>query len=114
MKIAVVGPCASGKSTIVAALREQGHDAYAVSQEHSIVQALWKHLEPEFLVLLETDYEDVRQRRGGSWPRWLYEVQLERLNDARHHADVVVDTGRTSLEDCVSLIRATVEENRSH
>jgi chloramphenicol 3-O-phosphotransferase len=110
MKIAVVGTCASGKSTIVAALRDRGHDAYAVSQEHSMVKALWKHLGPEFLVLLEVDYEDVRQRRGGSWPRWLYEQQRERLNDARRHADVVVDTGRSSLEECVSMISAAVGE----
>ncbi len=108
MRIAVVGTCASGKSTIVAGLRDRGHDAYAVSQEHSIVQDLWNHLGPEFLVYLDVDYEVVRHRRGGSWPGWLYEQQRERLTDAREHADVVVDSGQLSLDACLNAIEAAI------
>ncbi|MGA7671024.1 MAG: hypothetical protein WBW04_11430 [Nitrolancea sp.] len=110
MKIAVVGTCASGKSTIVAALRERGHDAYVVSQEHSIVKELWRHLGPDIMVMLEADYDVVRRRRGGSWPRWLYDEQRIRLLDAREHANVILDTSDRSIDECVKVVSATVSE----
>jgi len=108
MKIAVVGSCASGKTTIVTALRERGHEAYVVSQEHSIITELWRHLDPEYLVLLEADFEVVRQRRGGTWPRWLFDLQQERLRHAREHADLILDTGTLSIEQSLQAIEAAV------
>ena len=43
MKIAIVGVCASGKTTLVAGLREAGYDAYNVAQEHSCVHESSHH-----------------------------------------------------------------------
>ena len=37
MRIAIVGICASGKTTLVRGLREAGYDAYNVAQEHSCI-----------------------------------------------------------------------------
>ncbi len=109
MRIAVVGTCASGKSTIVAELRARGVDAYIVSQEHSIVRDLWRHLNPDRLVLLDATFESVLERRGGSWPRWLYELQRERMRDACEHADLIVDTSVRTVEETVTEIISSVQ-----
>ncbi|MBP9503378.1 MAG: hypothetical protein KBF17_14555, partial [Candidatus Promineofilum sp.] len=42
LRVAVVGPCASGKSTLVAALRAAGYDARHPAQEHSFVKDMWR------------------------------------------------------------------------
>lgn len=112
MKIAVVGTCASGKTTIVAELRRLGLDAYVVSQEHSIVRDLWRHLNPDALVVLEADYQTVRQRRGGIWPRWLYDAQLDRLADARRHANVILNTSIQPVDKTIASIVAMIDEWR--
>lgn len=104
MRVAVVGHCSSGKSTIVDRLRECGFDAYAVSQEHSIILRLWDHQHPDALVYLHVDYKTVQQRRGTNWPRWIYDAQVERLRDAREHATIVLDTGDLSLDETVERI----------
>ncbi|HUG17048.1 MAG TPA: hypothetical protein VMM78_18715 [Thermomicrobiales bacterium] len=104
-RIAVVGTCASGKSTIVAALRDRGHDAYAVAQEHSAIPRLWAHLAPERLVCLTVGLETLRRRRGDeAWPAWIYQLQLERLDSARRHADVIVETDYVSVDVVVETI----------
>lgn len=103
-RIAVVGVCGSGKSTIVEHLRRRGYDAYVVSQEHSIIRDLWKHREPSALVFLEARLETVRARRNREWPRWIYELQQDRLADARTHATIRVETDAYSIDDTVDLI----------
>ncbi len=108
MRIAVVGPCSSGKSTIVERLRERGFDAYAVSQEHSIISRLWDHRSPDRLVYLHVDYEIVQQRRGPNWPRWIYDAQIERLRDASDHATIVLDTGKFGVDETVERIARAV------
>lgn len=105
MRVAVVGPCASGKSSVVARLRAHGLDAYAVAQEHSVVVELWRHLAPDRVVFLDTALATVRQRRGDdSWPAWIYQTQQERLASARAHADVVVETDQLDLEQVVGVV----------
>jgi len=109
MRIAVVGTCASGKSTVVAALRQRGFDAFVVSQEHSIVHDLWNHQNPDVLVYLDVEYQTVQARRGTAWPRWIYDEQIERLHDARSRANVIVDTGTLSLDETVARIIEVVD-----
>lgn len=93
IRVAVVGTCASGKTSVVAALREHGVDAYAVAQEHSGISGLWRHLEPDRLVYLENGLETIQRRRDDdSWPDWIYQLQLQRLQEARERADLVVVT----------------------
>jgi hypothetical protein len=51
--IAAVGPCTSGKSTLVRALRERGYNAREVVQEHSYVPAMWQvFAQPDILIYL--------------------------------------------------------------
>ena len=88
----VVGPCASGKSTLVAALRERGYDARVSGQEHSEIATLWQRLRPDILIALEVDIEAVRARRGETWPEWLHDLQMTRLHSAFAAADLTIDT----------------------
>ena len=105
MRVAVTGSCASGKSTVVAALREHGIDAYSVAQEHSIISDLWNHLSPDRVVYLAVRLETVRARRDDpNWPAWLFDIQQQRLADARRAADVVVTTDGRGPDEVVKEI----------
>jgi deoxyadenosine/deoxycytidine kinase len=102
-RISVVGPCASGKSTVVQALRMHGYDAHATSQEHSAVSKLWKQRDPDLLIALQVDLESVRlRRRNPRWSRAIWLEQQSRLADAFAHADYLTDTSHRSANDVVS------------
>lgn len=102
-RIAVVGPCASGKSTLVANLKARGHDAYAVAQEHSAVKYLWSRQNPDVLIALDVSLEVVRQRRSPQWLEAIYERQHERLQDAYVNADVIIDSDSHNAEEVVGI-----------
>src|SRR5688500_4548371 len=85
-KIVVVGPCAAGKSTLVTALRALGYDAHVSGQEHSEIATLWQHSRPDVLIALDADISAVRDRRGGSWPAWLHDLQVQRLRSEERRA----------------------------
>jgi len=105
-RIVVVGTCASGKSTLVEALRSRGLDAYACAQEHSEVKTLWKHLLPDHVVFLETDLATIRERRSPNWPETIFNLQITRLENAKAAAKVVVDTSMTSVDETVEKVLA--------
>ncbi|MBK7217144.1 MAG: hypothetical protein IPH95_08855 [Candidatus Promineofilum sp.] len=64
LRIAVVGPCASGKSTLTAALRAAGYEARMPAQEHSYVPDMWRRLvDPDVLIYLDISYEALLERR---------------------------------------------------
>ena len=53
-KIGVVGPCAAGKTTLIAGLRNHGYTAKHIAQEHSYVPAMWQLLtNPDILIYLD-------------------------------------------------------------
>jgi broad-specificity NMP kinase len=103
-RIVVVGPCASGKSTLANQLRELGHDVRVSGQEHSSIRNLWQKIEHDLLVALETDLDTVRARRSPSWPEDIYQRQQERLRDAYAAADVVIDTAVASPDEVVRQV----------
>jgi chloramphenicol 3-O-phosphotransferase len=112
LRIAVVGPCASGKSTLVAALRAAGYDARHPAQEHSYVKDMWRRLtDPDVLIYLDLSLEAYRQRRprDDAGPKYL-EMQRARLVHAREHADLVVDTSGMTAEEVrdrvITILRA--------
>ncbi len=113
LRVAVVGTCASGKTSVVAALRERGIDAYAVAQEHSAIATLWQHLEPDRLVYLDNRLDTVRRRRDDdSWPEWIYQLQQQRLRNARDQANVVVKTDDLDIDEIVSRILGDLEKRQ--
>jgi len=109
-KIVVVGPCAAGKSTLVAALRELGYDAHASGQEHSEIAMLWQHSEPDVLIALAVDIHAVRDRRGGSWPEWLHDLQVRRLAAASRAANLAIDTTALSPQTVVDRVVAYLQQ----
>ncbi len=103
-KVAVVGPCASGKSTLVSRLRENGYDAHAIAQEHSAVRDLWKSRNPDLLIALDVSLEVVRERRSPNWLEAVYERQHKRLKSAYDAADLIIDTAEHDAEGVYGIV----------
>ncbi len=103
--VVVVGPCASGKTTLVAGLRRLGYRAAVCGQEHSEIPTLWRHSAPDLVVALDVDLATLRRRRGEEWPEWLYLVQQRRLRAAMAAAAVRVNT---SFLDEEAVLRRVV------
>jgi shikimate kinase len=94
LRIAVVGPCSAGKSTLLPALQNAGYETRHPAQEHSCVPNMWQRMsKPDILIYLDLNYEHARMRRphhdGG--PQRL-EEQHQRLLHARKHCDFYLDT----------------------
>ncbi len=92
--IAIVGPCASGKSTLGHALCAAGYKVKQPAQEHAHISNLWQRFsQPDVLIYLDLDFETLLQRRpknhGG--PERLAE-QHHRLTHAYEHCDLYLDT----------------------
>jgi ATPase subunit of ABC transporter with duplicated ATPase domains len=91
--IAIVGPCAAGKSTLVAGLTARGVQARQIAQEHSYVPAMWQVLtKPDALVYLHASYLACTRRKNLNWSEREYHTQLGRLEHARQHCSLYVDT----------------------
>jgi hypothetical protein len=91
--IAVVGPCASGKSLLVEALRERGYNAREVAQEHSYVPAMWQRItQPDLLIYLDVSWEVACQRRPTDARAGWWAELARRLHHARQHADLYIHT----------------------
>jgi thymidylate kinase len=109
-KVAVVGHCAAGKSTVVKLLRELDVDAYAVAQEHSIIRDLWRRQQPDFVLYLDVSLEELRRRRNNAeWPSWIFTEQERRLADARQNATLIVDTDNVDPEDVVRMWQEAID-----
>ena len=111
LRVAVVGPCASGKSTLVAALKAAGYDARHPAQEHSFVKDMWQRLvDPDVLIYLDVSHEAYRQRRpkDDAGPEYL-EMQRARLAHAREYANLVVDTSELAAEAVAAQVMSLLE-----
>lgn len=91
--IGVVGPCGSGKSTLIAQLEAHGYACRHIAQEHSYAQAMWQIIsKPDILVYLHASFEISTARRKLNWQLQDYTEQLRRLSHAHEHAHIIVDT----------------------
>ncbi len=91
--LGIVGPCASGKTTLVASLRALNYQVKHIAQEHSYVQDMWKIIaKPDLLIYLDVSYEESKRRTGTTWTRDIFEKQLSRLELARKSADLYLNT----------------------
>ena len=92
--IAVVGVCASGKSTLVRGLQAGGWNARHVVQEHSYVPDMWRRVaQPDLLIYLDASLAVIRQRRRDpEMPDWLIEAERQRLHHTLKHCDLYVQT----------------------
>lgn len=91
--IGVVGPCGSGKSTLIEGLEKHGYPCRHIAQEHSHVKHMWRVIaKPDILIYLHCSFENSTTRRNLNWKPADYEEQLRRLAHAREHADLIIDT----------------------
>lgn len=92
-KVGVVGPCAAGKSTLIAGLRARGYQARHIAQEHSYVRDMWRRItNPDVLIFLDVSYPVSCQRRRMDWSEAEYQVEQARLQHARQAADFYLIT----------------------
>lgn len=115
LRVAIVGPCVSGKSTLAGQLKEQGYEARPVSQEHSYVPAMWQRItRPDVLIYLDVDYPQAKARRPRiDWgPERLVE-QAKRLAHARTHCDLYLNTNQMSAAEVVEATLVFLRERKS-
>lgn len=107
-EIVVVGPCASGKSTLAGGLNGLGYRARVVGQEHSEIEGLWQRHDPLVVIGLQASLDTIRRRRGRNWPAAVYERQQRRLAPAMAAAVVVIDTGELSMLATLAAAAAAI------
>lgn len=107
MRIGLVGPCTSGKSTIRHLLENEGYEVRHIAQEHSYVPRMWKKISnPDILIYLDVSYEFAQKRRKMDWDIQDYNVQIRRLAHARANADFYINTNDKSIDEIVARILA--------
>jgi deoxyadenosine/deoxycytidine kinase len=111
--IGVVGPCGSGKSTLIAGLEKHGYACRHIAQEHSYVPAMWQIItKPDVLIYLHASFPVSTARRKLNWRVQDYEEQSRRLSHARAHAHIIIDTDNLTPDQVLQsaldhLARAT-------
>jgi ABC-type cobalamin/Fe3+-siderophores transport system ATPase subunit len=97
--VGVVGPCGSGKSTLIAGLEKYGYACRHIAQEHSYVQAMWQKIaKPDILIYLSVSFPISTARRKLDWHKKDYDEQIRRLDHARQHANLSIDTNDLTPE----------------
>jgi len=104
LRIAIVGVCCSGKTTLAEGLRARGFDAYTVAQEHSGIKRLWRKKDPDVLIMLDAALSTVKKRCAVPWGEERLAAQRERLKDAKENAHLFISTDLLSKEEVVSKV----------
>ncbi|MBQ1510262.1 MAG: hypothetical protein II178_01780 [Selenomonadaceae bacterium] len=110
MRIAIVGVCASGKTTLVAGLKAAGYDAYNVAQEHSCIHNFWNKHHPDLLVMIDATLAAIHKRRKVYWGEERLVTQHKRLADARAHADLFLQTDELDAPHVLARVIEFIEE----
>lgn len=101
--IGVVGPCGSGKSTLIAGLEKHGYRCRHIAQEHSYVKHMWQVItNPDILIFLECSFENSTTRRKLNWHPADHEEQMRRLSHARTHANFIINTNIFDSENVLA------------
>ena len=110
--IGIVGPCSSGKSTLVAGLKKHRVHARNIAQEHSYVKDMWQRLtDPDLLIFLQVSYRIAQIRRKLNWNLADYKEQGHRLRHARKKADFYLDTDLLTLKEVLEDVLHFIEES---
>ncbi len=103
--VGVVGPCGSGKSTLIGGLEKAGYKCRHIAQEHSYVPYMWQRIaDPDLLVFLDASFAVCTARRRLNWTEADYEEQVHRLSHARQHADLIVPTDALSIQEVLDCV----------
>lgn len=93
--VGVVGPCGSGKSTLIKNLRQAQvpYQLHHIAQEHSYVPTMWNRLvHPDVLIFLDASFEVTLLRRNLNWSLAEYQEQQRRLSNARQFSNLYILT----------------------
>lgn len=107
MKVALVGPCASGKTTLGKRLRPLGYIVVEPAQEHSSVPELYRRSRPDVVVFLDASWETLHARRGERFG--IIRAQRTRLAQAQERCDIYVNTDDLSADDVLRLVLERLE-----
>lgn len=111
VQIGVVGPCAAGKTTLINGLKNRGYQARHIAQEHSYVKDMWQRItNPELLIFLDVSFEVSMQRNWMNWTESDYLEQLRRLEHARSHAGLIIDTNHLTPEQVLAQVLCFLED----
>jgi len=109
--VGVVGVCAAGKSTLINNLKERGINTRHIAQEHSYVKDMWKRItNPDVLVFLDASYPVTLERRQLNWTEADWAEQQRRLEHAREHAHIYINTDAISPEQVSDLVVSFIRQ----
>ncbi len=109
--VGVVGPCGAGKSTLIAGLSRYALQARHIAQEHSYVPHMWQRIvNPDLLIYLDASFPVCTRRRKLNWTEADYLEQLRRLEHARSHADLVIETDHVNVEGVLQKALAFLKD----
>lgn len=115
LRIAIVGPCAAGKSTLARGLRAHGYDARQIVQEHSYVPQMWAVLtRPDLLVYLDASHAASLRRKDLRWSPREHAEQLRRLAHARQHCDVYLHTDDLTPQQVLAAVLKRLPPPAAH
>jgi len=109
--IAVVGPCASGKTSLVQRLRSLGYNARSVAQDHSYVPDMWRRITaPDVLIYLDAQLATIARRRRIGWGERYLADERHRLRHARQHCHLYLATDDLDEEQVLATALAFLED----
>jgi deoxyadenosine/deoxycytidine kinase len=109
LRIAIVGPCAAGKTTLAEALRGRGYNARQIVQEHSFVPAMWQIItKPDVLIYLDASYDVCTRRKGFNWLPHEHAEQIRRLAHARQHCHIYIHTDQLTPAEVLKRVMAAL------
>ena len=110
--IGIVGPCGSGKSTLVEGLEKHGYECRHIAQEHSYVPTMWRLIsKPDLLIYLHASFTTSSNRRKLNWHEKDYAEQLRRLAHAREHAHLSINTDDLTPGRILQIVLDFIKDN---
>ncbi|MDW7675149.1 MAG: hypothetical protein SCK28_11510 [Bacillota bacterium] len=100
--IVVGGVCGSGKSTLIEGLKKNGFHAHSVAQEHSNAPKMYLMTKPDYVILLDCNYDTVQERRNVGWTRQQLQDQLYRLRHMREHCNLFINTEKCTVDEVLA------------
>jgi uridine kinase len=109
--IGVVGPCLAGKTTLINNLKQFGYHCRHIAQEHSFVPDMWQRIvDPPILIFLDVSYDVSMQRKKLNMNSREFDEQLARLDHARRHADIYLQTDHLTPRKVLEKILSQLED----
>jgi hypothetical protein len=83
-----------------------------IAQEHSYVKDMWKRItNPDILVFLDASFPVTLERRQFNWCEADWIEEQRRLEHARKHADLYINTDTLSIENVLFLVIAFITQD---